>query len=112
MTTLDDIIAERVRDAVAEAVRDVLTELSDRPLVVTADQAAELLQVSRRQVENWLAAGVLPRLPHTARILIPRVGLEAFASQVRSHTVGEGVAAGACGESSAATPELADRRAS
>lgn len=78
MTTLDALITEQVRAAVRDEVRDVLAELSDRPLVCTPDETAALLQVSRRLVDRWLADGVLPRLPHTSKVLIPRVAVEAF----------------------------------
>lgn len=79
MTTLDALITEQVRAAVRDEVRDVLAELSDRPLVLTPDETAHLLQVSRRLVDRWLADGHLPRLPHTSKVLIPRVAVEAFA---------------------------------
>lgn len=78
MTTLDELIAEQVRAAVRDEVRDVLADLSNRPLVCTPDETAELLQVSRRLVDRWIAAGQLPRLPHTKKVLIPRVAIEAF----------------------------------
>jgi excisionase family DNA binding protein len=79
MTTLDAFLTEQVRAAVREEITAVLADLSNRPLVVTPDEAAHLLQVSRRLVDRWLAAGLLPRLPHTSKVLIPRIALEAFA---------------------------------
>lgn len=76
--TLDAHIAQLVQTAVADAVRTVLADLNDRPLVVSADEAARLLDVSRRTIDTWIASGVLPRVPHTGRVLIPRTALEAF----------------------------------
>ena len=78
--TVEGLIADEVRAAVRDEVRQVIAELVDRPLVLTPDEAAHLLHVSRRLVDRWLAAGLLPKMPHTKKVLIPRVAVEAFAN--------------------------------
>ena len=107
--TFEDVLAEQVRSAVRDEVAAILADLAERPVAVNADEAARLLGVSRRQVDRWIADGLLPRVPHTASVRIPRVAIDAFALSAPT-TAGEGVAARACGVSSAAAPELADRR--
>lgn len=82
--TLEATFAEVVDASVRDAIRDELEALTTRPLVVTPDEAARLLCVSRRTVDRWLAEGVLPRMPHTNRVLIPRVALESFVNGAAS----------------------------
>ena len=73
---IKDLLAEPIRAAVTDAVHDAADSLARRPLVYSADQAAQVLSVSRRTVEMWVADGVLPRMPHTGRLLIPRIAIE------------------------------------
>jgi excisionase family DNA binding protein len=51
---------------------------SGLPLAYTTQQAADLLQVSERHVRTLVYAGHLARVPHTTRVLIPRIALERF----------------------------------
>ena len=76
--SLADDFATIVEDAL-ERVLDRRAEQLERPVAVTADEAARLLCVSRRQVDRWVAEGLLPRVPHTASVRIPRVAIDAFA---------------------------------
>lgn len=84
--SLDEAIRASVVDALAEALEPLIAVLSkiDRqpePLVYTPSEAATVLGVSDTQVRRWLDAGVLPRLPHTDRVLIPCVAVEAFVEE-------------------------------
>ena len=84
MTDLSVDFAEAFRRAAVEALTDpeVLATVAaayQRPIVCTKAETAELLRCSVSQVERWVTAGVLPRMPHTGRkVLIPRVAIEAF----------------------------------
>jgi excisionase family DNA binding protein len=53
------------------------------PLLLSVEATAKMLSVSRGQVYKWVEAGVLPRIPKeiSARVLIPRVDVEAFAAR-------------------------------
>ena len=106
--TFEDVLAEQVRSAVRDEVASILADLIERPVAVNADEAARLLGVSRRQVDRWIADGLLPRVPHTASVRIPRVAIDAFALSAPTGSKGVTAAPHACG--SAVTPELADRR--
>lgn len=79
--SVDAELATLVRDVVRDTVRGELEALSDRPLVVTPDEAARLLSLSRRTVDRLVSEGVLPRVPHTSRTLIPRMALETFVNE-------------------------------
>ena len=78
--SFEDVLTEHVRAAVRDEVAGILADLTDRPVAVTADEAARLLCVSRRQVDRWIAEGLLPRVPHTSAVRIPRCAVEAFAT--------------------------------
>lgn len=75
---LEDLLGSAVSAAVKDAVHEAADNLAQRPLVYSADQAARVLSVSRRTVETWVADGILPRMPHTKRLLIPRVAIESW----------------------------------
>lgn len=74
--SIEGILAGIVETAVEAAVAKVLDEQGQKSLVVNVTEAAELMRVSRRTVETWVADGVIPKMPHTSRVLIPRKFLE------------------------------------
>lgn len=49
------------------------------PVAVSADRAAEMLDVSRDTVRRLIRRGHLPRVPHLTVIRIPVAAIEAFA---------------------------------
>ena len=60
-----------------------MTEISnswmpDAPLLLTKRQAAALLNISERTIENLLRAGALARRKIGSRTLIPRTSVDAF----------------------------------
>lgn len=77
-------MGELVRAAVADEMRRAATDLADsmrhiRPLAVNQAEAGKLLGVSAATVARMLAAGVLPRLPHTgSKVQIPLAAIEDF----------------------------------
>lgn len=75
---LEEFLTNQIHTAVREGIVAAVEDISKRPLVLSADEAAELMSVSRRTVEMWVADGVLPRMPHTGRLLIPRPAIEAW----------------------------------
>lgn len=80
---LNDAIAASVVGAIATALEpliDVLNRVDRQPerLVYTPAECADVLGVSPQTIRKWLDKGVLPRLPHTDRVLIPRVAVESF----------------------------------
>ncbi len=80
MSAVDAALAEVVKTAVAEAVAEALADLANRPVVCTKTETAALLRCSPSQIDKWLTVGLLPRMPHTSKVLIPRVAIEAFAT--------------------------------
>lgn len=78
--SVDAEIAAAVRDAMETHLRPYLRRLADPEcLTYTPPQAGAVIGCSSRKIEQLIADGVLPRLPHTAHILLPRVAVEAFA---------------------------------
>lgn len=83
MTAIEDAIRATVVDSIAEALEPLIAVLSkiDRQpeaLVYTPQEASVVLGVSDSTIRRWLDGGVLPRLPHTDRVLIPCVAIAAF----------------------------------
>ena len=78
---IETILAGLVEQAVETAVARVLDEHGQKSLVVNVAEAAELMRVSRRTIETWVADGVVPKMPHTGRVLIPRHFLETWVAE-------------------------------
>lgn len=47
-------------------------------LALSVAEAAELVGLSETSIRRLVAAGTLPRVPHTERVLIPRLALEEY----------------------------------
>ena len=75
-----------IKAAVHEAIIEALEQLANQPVVCTKAETAQLLQVSEKTVARWIADGVLPTMPHTARVLVPRVAIEKFADDAARPT--------------------------
>jgi len=60
-------------------VRDWLEERTNRPILVSTDRAARLLDISTATVDRLIAAGTLPVVRVGSRTLIRRADLEAWA---------------------------------
>lgn len=70
---------ERTLGALTEQVARIESLRSGpQPLVYTPGEAAVVLGISEDLVRKWVQRGVLPRLPETTSVLIPRIAVEAF----------------------------------
>lgn len=83
MTSLDEIIEQRVEAGVAKALAPYLERLDDRPLVVTTAEAAQMLNVSRATIDRLVHDKVLPVMPfgESRRRLIPREAVVRLVSE-------------------------------
>lgn len=69
VATVDDLEAVAARLAAQPAVPK---------LALTVPEAQQATGAGRDTIRRWIADGLLPRVPHTERVLIPTVALEAF----------------------------------
>jgi excisionase family DNA binding protein len=83
MTSLDEMIEQRVEAGVARALAPFLDRLVDQPLTVTTEQAARMLQVSRATIDRLVRDKVLPVMPfnESRRRLIPREAVVRLVSE-------------------------------
>lgn len=101
-TYAPDTRATRIRVALAELADLLASEPAAPtapPVVVSIEEAARLLGVSRRTVYNLVGSGALPSLHVGARHLVRVADLETFATRK---------AAGALGTPPTAEPEVGD----
>lgn len=75
---LDSALGELVERSLRKVLAEGTYGLPPQPLVFNVTEAASVMRVSKRSVEQWVAAGVLPKMPDTGRILIPRQAVEAW----------------------------------
>lgn len=74
--TLDTIVDERIAQAIDALRRDP----PPPRIALGLEEAGAAVGTSAKTVERWVNEGLLPTVPHTKRVLIPVVALEAFVS--------------------------------
>lgn len=47
-------------------------------LALSVSEAAKLVSLSESSIRRLIADGILARVPHTERVLVPRTSLEAY----------------------------------
>lgn len=77
-SALGDLVEQSLRKVLAEAPH----VLPPQPLVLSVTEVATVMRVSKRSVETWVAEGVLPKMPHTGRVLIPRQFVENWVAEI------------------------------
>jgi hypothetical protein len=79
-------LRDKLTGADLDALNKVIAELRDRAgVTVSMTNTADLLQVSRQTVDNWVKAGTLPVVNGlNGRQQIPRKAVERAASEVQT----------------------------
>lgn len=102
-------VAVATVDDLQAAVARIQNQPAIPKLALTVTEAQKATGAGRDTIRGWIRDGLLPRVPHTERVLIPTVALEAFVLAGASTTSGgrttapSGVADGPAG-STVTTP--------
>ncbi|MGN8225530.1 helix-turn-helix domain-containing protein [Gracilimonas sp. BCB1] len=76
---LDEDTLREITSAVKEAVKEQLPILADfKKDWLTTDEVMEMMNVSRRTVQNYRDEGKIPYTKEGRKILYPRKGIEEF----------------------------------
>jgi len=78
--TFSDDVLEQFTKAIKEAVKEELPKYKDsfRKDWLDTQEVMEMLNVSRRTVQNYRNEGKIPYSQHGRNILYPKVGIEEF----------------------------------
>jgi excisionase family DNA binding protein len=76
---LDDDTLQHITSAVKEAVKEQLPSMGNfKKDWLTTDEVMEMMNVSRRTVQNYRNEGKIPYSKDGRKILYPRQGIERF----------------------------------
>lgn len=85
---LVSFVTEWLQKHAGPAVQEWLDERTSRPILVSTQRAARLLDLSESTVSRMVADGHLPAVNVGARVLIRRTDLEAWAEGLPAREVG------------------------